>query len=148
MRVYFRRQTDDNIKRTVKSVEKYKQMVIQNHKKNKTKEDTAIAAMNKMFNADEQIVVCTLVKKTGLSRAFFYNNETVHNELLRLQELQEGKSFVAPQKVVINKAMNREIELLKKRIAEKDSIIVKQNAEIEKLKKAAHANLVSALKNI
>ena len=60
------------------------------------------------------VVVCSLVKKTGLSRAFFYNNEAVHAELQRAQELQEGKSFIAPQKLVINKAMDREIELLKK----------------------------------
>lgn len=110
--------------------------------------DKAIAAMKRMFNDDEQVVVCMLVKKTGLSRAFFYNNLTVHNELVRLQELQAGKSFVAPQKVVISKAMEKEIELLKKKIAEKDAIIAKQNAEIVKLKRTAQATLISTLKNL
>ena len=129
-------------------MEKHENMVIQNRKASLAKVEKAIAAMNKMFSNDEQVVVCTLVKKTGLSRAFFYNNEAVHNELIRLQELQEGKSFVAPQKIVINKAMDREIELLKKKLAEKDSIIAQQNAEIQKLKKAAQVNLVSTLKEL
>lgn len=129
-------------------MEKHEHMVIQNRRNSQDKVDKAIAAMNKMFNDDEQIVVCTLVKKTGLSRAFFYNNEAVHNELVRLQELQEGKSFVAPQKVVINKAMDKEIELLKKKLAEKDAVIAQLNAEIQKLKKTAQANLVSTLKDL
>lgn len=129
-------------------MEKHEHMVIQNRKNSQDKVDKAIAAMNKMFNDDEQIVVCTLVKKTGLSRAFFYNNEAVHDELVRLQELQAGKSFVAPQKVVINKAMDKEIELLKKKLAEKDAVIAQLNAEIQKLKKTAQANLVSTLKDL
>ena len=129
-------------------MEKHENMVIQNRKASQAKVDKAIAAMNKMFSNEEQVVVCTLVKRTGLSRAFFYNNEAVHNELVRLQELQEGQSFVAPQKVVINKAMDKEIELLKKRLAEKDVIIAQQSAEIQKLKKAAQVNLVSTLKDL
>lgn len=129
-------------------MEKHENMVIQNRKISQDKVAKAISAMNKMFNDDEQIVVCTLVKKTGLSRAFFYNNETVHNELVRLQTLQEGKSFVAPQKVVINKAMDREIALLKKKLADKDAIIAQQNAEIQKLKKAANAHVLSTLQEL
>ncbi len=129
-------------------MEKHENMVIRNRQTSQAKVEKAIAAMNKMFSNDEQVVVCTLVKKTGLSRSFFYNNESVHSELTRLQELQEGKSFVAPQKIVINKAMDREIELLKKKLAEKDSIIAQLNAEIQKLKKAAQVNLVSTLKEL
>lgn len=129
-------------------MEKHENMVIQNRKTSQAKVDKAIAAMKKMFSDDEQVVVCMLVKRTGLSRSFFYNNEAVHNELIRLQELQEGKSFVAPQKVVINKAMDKEIDLLKKKLAEKDALIAQQHAEIQKLKKAAQANIVSTLKEL
>ena len=129
-------------------MEKHENMVIRNRQTSQAKVEKAIAAMNKMFSNDEQVVVCTLVKKTGLSRAFFYNNEALNSELIRLQELQEGKSFVAPQKVVINKAMDKEIDLLKKKLAEKDAIIAQQNAEIQKLKKATQANLVSTLKEL
>ena len=129
-------------------MEKHEHMIIKNRRNSQDKVDKAITTMNKMFNDDEQIVVCTLVKKTGLSRAFFYNNEAVHNELVRFQELQEGRSFVAPQKVVISKAMDKEIELLKKKLAEKDAVIAQLNGEIQKLKKVAKANLVSTLKNL
>lgn len=129
-------------------MEKHENMVIRNRQISQAKVEKAIDAMHKMFSNDEQVVVCTLVKKTGLSRAFFYNNEAVHSELIRLQELQEGKSFVAPQKVVINKAMDKEIDFLKKKLAGKDAIIAKQNAEIQKLKKAAQANIVSTLKEL
>ena len=111
-------------------MEKHENMVIRNRQTSQAKVEKAIAAMNKMFSNDEQVVVCTLVKKTGLSRAFFYNNEA------------------APQKVVINKAMDKEIDLLKKKLAEKDAIIAQQNAEIQKLKKATQANLVSTLKEL
>ncbi|MBP3805920.1 MAG: hypothetical protein J6I76_18885 [Oribacterium sp.] len=129
-------------------MEKYENMVIRNRQTSQEKVDKAIAVMHKMFSNDEQVVVCTLVKKTGLSRAFFYNNAVVHSELVRLQELQYGKSFVAPQKIVITKAMDREIELLKKKLAEKESIISQQKTEIQKLKKAAQVNLVSTLKEL
>ena len=129
-------------------MEKHENMVIRNRQISQAKVEKAIDAMHKMFSNDEQVVVCTLVKKTGLSRAFFYNNEAVHSELIRLQELQEGKSFVAPQKVVINKAMDKEINLLKKKLAVKDAIIAQQNVEIQKLKKTAQANLVTTLKEL
>lgn len=129
-------------------MDNYDQMVTKNRKISEEKANRAITAMNKMFNNDEQVVVCELVKKTGLSRAFFYNNEDVHNELVRLQELQEGKSFVAKQKVVINKAMDKEIELLKKKLAEKDVIIAKQKAEIGKLKKEANAHVLSIIEQL
>ena len=44
--------------------------------------------------------------------------------------------------------MDKEIDFLKKKLAGKDAIIAKQNAEIQKLKKAAQANLVSTLKEL
>ena len=48
-------------------------------------------------------------------------------------EARNGKSFIAPQKLVINKAMDREIELLKKKIEERDSLIASQQREIARL---------------
>lgn len=97
-------------------MEKHENMVASNRKRSQDKVNLAVTAIKKMVDGEEQVVVCNLMKKTGLSRAFFYNNQTVHEELLRAQELQEGKSFVAPQKIVISKAMDREIELLRRRL--------------------------------
>lgn len=129
-------------------MEKHTNMVLQNKERSQAKVDKAIKAIHKMLNSDEQVVVCSLVKKTGLSRAFFYNNDVVNAELQRAQELQEGKSFIAPQKLVINKAMNREIELLKKKIEERDSLIASQQREIARLKKALETQSLKALADL
>lgn len=129
-------------------MEKHNNMVLQNKERSKAKVDKAIKAIHTMLNNDEQVVVCSLVKKTGLSRAFFYNNEAVHTKLQRAQELQEGKSFIAPQKLVINKAMDREIELLKKKIEERDSLIASQQREIARLKKALETQSLKALADL
>ena len=67
-------------------MEKHEKMVLKNKVKSQEKVEKAIAEMHKLLNDEEQVVVCTLVKRTGLSRAFFYNNEIVHNELLRIQQ--------------------------------------------------------------
>ena len=129
-------------------MEKYENMVLQNRTRSNEKIEKAVTAMHKLLSNDEQVVVCTLVKKTGLSRAFFYNNETVRLELNRAQELQQGKSFVAPQKVVINKAMDKEIEMLKKKIAEKETKIMAQQKEIIKLKKALENQTLKVLEEL
>ena len=129
-------------------MEKHNNMVLQNKERSQAKVDKAIKAIHKMLDNDEQVVVCSLVKKTRLSRAFFYNNEAVHAELQRAQELQEGKSFIAPQKLVINKAMDREIELLKKKIEERDSLIASQQREIARLKKALETQSLKALADL
>lgn len=126
-------------------MEKYENMVSNNRIRSQNKVDRAVTEIKRMLNDEEQVVVCALVKKTGLSRAFYYNNKTVHAELVRAQELQAGKSFVAPQKVVINKAMDREIELLKKKLDEKDREMDKLKAEIIQLKKAAQTQVLSVL---
>ncbi len=129
-------------------MEKHNNMVLQNKERSQAKVDKAIKAIHKMLDNDEQVVVCSLVKKTGLSRAFFYNNEAVHAELQRAQELQEGKSFIAPQKLVINKAMDREIKFLKKKIEERDSLIASQQREIARLKKALETQSLKALADL
>lgn len=129
-------------------MEKHENMVSNNLIRSQNKVDKAVTEIKRMLNDDEQVVVCALVKRTGLSRAFFYNNKAVHEELVRAQKLQEGKSFVAPQKVVINKAMDREIELLKKKLDEKDREIDRLKAEIVQLKKAANTQVLSVLDNL
>ena len=129
-------------------MEKHNNMVQLNKERSQAKIDKAMKAIHKMLNNDEQVVVCTLVKKTGLSRAFFYNNEAVHAELKRAQELQEGKNFISPQKIVINKAMDREIELLKKKINERNEIIAAQQRDIARLKKALDNQTLKALVNL
>lgn len=69
----------------------------------------------------------------------------MHDELLRVQQLQEGKSFITPQKIVIDKAMDREIELLKKKLIEKDKEIAKLKEENAKLQKAVKAKMLETV---
>lgn len=123
-------------------------MVLLNKKKSRDKVLIAITAINEMLRKDEQVVVCKLVRKTGLSRAFFYNNEKVHSELRRAQELQEGISFVAPQQVALDKAMDKEIELLRKKIEEKDKTIENLQKELSKLRKIANNQTIKALEDL
>ena len=129
-------------------MEKHEKMVLKNKVKSQEKVEKAIAEMHKLLNDEEQVVVCTLVKRTGLSRAFFYNNEIVHNKLLRIQQLQEGMSFVAPQKIIINKAMDQEIEFLKKKLVEKDKEIKNLKEENAKLQKTIKTKMLEVVRNL
>ena len=129
-------------------MEKHEHMVYQNKIKNQAKVEKAIKAIHKLLREEQQVVVCTLVKCTGLSRAFFYNNEIVHNELIKAQSLQEGKAFVAPQRVVINKAMDKEITFLKQKLAEKEEVISNLKKENSKLQKKARATTLQMIKDI
>lgn len=129
-------------------MEKHEKMVLKNKVNSQEKVEKAIAEMHKLLNDEEQVVVCTLVKRTGLSRAFFYNNEIVHNELLRIQQLQEGMSFVAPQKIIINKAMDQEIEFLKKKLVEKDKEIKNLKEENAKLQKTIKTKMLEVVRNL
>ena len=127
---------------------KTENMLLRNKEANAVKVATAVHCIKDMLKNEEQVVVCELVKRTGLSRTFFYNNETVRAELKKAQKLQDGKSFVAPQKVAIDKAMERKIELLGKKIQKKDKRILELQKEITKLKKAADAKAVSIIKGL
>ena len=129
-------------------MEKHEHMVYQNKIKNQAKVEKAIKAIHKLLREEQQVVVCTLVKCTGLSRAFFYNNEIVHNELIKAQSLQEDKAFVAPQRVVINKAMDKEITFLKLKLAEKEEEISNLKKENSKLQKKARATTLQMIKDI
>ena len=125
-------------------MEKHEHMVYQNKIKNQAKVEKAIKAIHKLLREEQQVVVCTLVKCTGLSRAFFYNNEIVHNELIKAQ----SKAFVAPQRVVINKAMDKEITFLKQKLAEKEEEISNLKKENSKLQKKARATTLQMIKDI
>lgn len=129
-------------------MEKHEQMVQHNRSRSEEKVSYAIKVIRQMVNDDEQVLVCKLVKSTGLSRGFFYNNEAVHRELVRAQELQEGKSFAAPQKGILDKAMDKEILFLKKKLEEKDKEITKLKSENAKLQKTANSQTIKLLSSI
>lgn len=127
-------------------MKKYENMVERNLAKSKEKTDKAIKEMIKMLDADEQVTVCALAKRTECSRSFFYNNQKVHEELQRIRHLQEGRDFARPQKAILDKAMDKELVILKKRLCDKDIEIEKLKTENEKLKKAATSKILTTIK--
>ncbi len=123
-------------------------MVQRNREESRAKAEKAIAVMTKLYQNGEQVTIAALMRKTGLSRAFFYNNKDVHAELRRFQGLQEGQSFVYPQKVVLDSALENSIILLKKKLALREEEIRKIRAENERLKKLVNAKTVSMIESL
>lgn len=123
-------------------------MVQRNREESRAKVEKAIATMSKLYQNGEQVTVAALMRKTGLSRAFFYNNKDVHAELRRFQGMQEGQSFVYPQKVVLDSALENSIILLKKKLALREEEIRKIRAENERLKKLVNAKTVSMIESL
>lgn len=123
-------------------------MVQRNREESRAKAEKAIAVMSKLYQNGEQVTIAALMRKTGLSRAFFYNNKDVHAELRRFQGMQEGQSFVYPQKVVLDSALENSIILLKKKLALREEEIRKIRAENERLKKMINAKTVSIIEGL
>lgn len=123
-------------------------MVQRNREESRAKAEKAIAVMTKLYQNGEQVTIAVLMRKTGLSRAFFYNNKEVHAELRRFQGMQEGQSFVYPQKVVLDSALENSIILLKKKLALREEEIRKIRAENERLKKLVNAKTVSMIESL
>lgn len=123
-------------------------MVQRNREESRAKVEKAIAVMTKLYQNGEQVTVAALMRKTGLSRAFFYNNKDVHAELRRFQGMQEGQTFVYPQKVVLDSVLEKNIVMLKKKLAAREEEIRKIQAENERLKKMINAKAVSIIEDL
>ena len=72
---------------------KYEQMVATNKATSRAKIDKAKAEIRKMLQENLQVTVGELVKRTGLSRGFFYKNEEVAQALENARDLQQGKAY-------------------------------------------------------
>ena len=123
-------------------------MVQRNREESRAKAEKAIAVMSKLYQNGEQVTIAALMRKTGLSRAFFYNNKDVHAELRRFQGMQEGQSFVYPQKVVLDNVLEKSIVMLKKKLAEREKQIEKVQEENERLRKMLSTKVVSTIERI
>lgn len=114
---------------------KYSKMVESNQKASKEKIDYAIRTIKEMLEKEEQLLVCDLVRKTGLSRAFFYKNPTVSKFLNEARQQQEGKVF-HQKKVILDYALERQNELIKVELEKSQKENKDLKAENEKLKKS------------
>ena len=123
-------------------------MILRNKEESAAKTEAAIACINDMVRNDEQVAVCELVRRTGLSRAFFYNNENVNRELERARELQRGKPFISLQKVAIDRSLKCKIEMMEKKLLKKDEVIASLEEEVTRLKKIADAKTLSIVQGL
>ena len=110
--------------------------------------------------ADMRVTVAGLVRKTGLSRGFFYKNPTIREELDNAIRTQ-GACY-NPRQVIIDKAMNNTLIILKSEIrkvkSQNEELVLKNEElserneqlckEIETLKKQLKRKEVSLLKRL
>ena len=113
---------------------KYDKMIEENQRKSKEKIELALQAIQDMLANKERISVPKLMKKTGLSRGFFYKNPTVRDTLNHAVDQQAG--MIDPRREILNMAMEKQIELLNQKVA----ALSRENKELkrknEKLQKA------------
>ena len=125
---------------------KYDKMIEENQRKSKEKIELALQAIQDMLANKERISVPKLMKKTGLSRGFFYKNPTVRDTLNKAVEQQAG--MIDPRREILNMAMEKQIELLNQKVA----ALSRENKELkrknEKLQKALWKQDLNFIKNL
>lgn len=124
---------------------KYDNMIERNRKVSEEKIARAKSAIREMIEEEEKVTIPKLMKKTGLSRGFFYKNPTVRKEIDRALDLQAG--MVDSKRKVLDMVMENRIELLEQTVTK----LKKENAELkrqnEKLQKLLNKKNLSILKS-
>ena len=125
---------------------KYDKMLEENQRKSKEKICLAQQTIHDMVANKERITVPKLMKKTGLSRGFFYKNPTIRD--LMNQAIEEQAGMIDPRREILNMAMEKQIELLNQKIA----ALTRENSELKKmnvkLQKALKKHDLSFIKNL
>lgn len=125
---------------------KYDKMIEENQRKSKEKICLAQQTIHDMVANKERITVPKLMKKTGLSRGFFYKNPTIRD--LMNQAIEEQAGMIDPRREILNMAMEKQIELLNQKIA----ALTRENSELkkknEKLQKALKKQDLSFIKSL
>lgn len=129
-------------------MEKYEKMVELNKQRSREKIDRAKREIREMVSKNEEITVAELVKRTGLSRIFFYNNQEVAQSLAEARKLQNGKTFIKPQKIILDKAMERELLKLQKKLDKLETENSQLSEQNKKLKTALNRKELYLLKNL
>ena len=118
----------------------------ENQRKSKEKICLAQQTIHDMVTNKERITVPKLMKKTGLSRGFFYKNPTVRD--LMNQAVEEQAGMIDPRREILNMAMEKQIDLLNQKIA----ALTRENSELkkknEKLQKALKKQDLNFIKNL
>ena len=129
-----------------KNMNKYDKMIEENQRKSKEKICLAQQTIHDMVANKERITVPKLMKKTGLSRGFFYKNPTIRD--LMNQAIEEQAGMIDPRREILNMAMEKQIELLNQKVA----ALSRENKELkrknEKLQKALRKQDLNFIKNL
>lgn len=129
-----------------KNMNRYDKMIEENQRKSKEKICLAQQTIHDMVTNKERITVPKLMKKTGLSRGFFYKNPTVRD--LMNQAVEEQVGMIDSRREILNMAMEKQIDLLNQKIA----ALTRENSELkkknEKLQKALKKQDLNFIKNL
>lgn len=127
---------------------KYDRMVATNRATSEAKIAKAKAEIAKMVSENIQVTVGELVKRTGLSRGFFYKNEEVCRALENARDLQNGKALTRPQKVILDAAMDKQLQILQQQIEKlksENSSLSKKNQDLQKALNKKDLNFIKNL---
>lgn len=127
---------------------KYDRMVATNRATSEAKIAKAKAEIAKMVSENIQVTVGELVKRTGLSRGFFYKNEEVSRALENARDLQDGKALTRPQKVILDAAMDKQLQILQQQIEKlksENSSLSKKNQDLQKALNKKDLNFIKNL---
>ena len=121
------------------TIPKHSNMVAKNKEKSRKKQDLALRTISSMIEENVPVSVSLLVTRTGLSRSFFYSNETVAAAITNARSFQDGKNLILRRNNILMKAIEKENMILKDAIKVLKKTISDQEEEISTLKKALSA---------
>ena len=140
---------------------KYDKMVAITQAESQRKMNIAKNTISDMLKNMERITVAELVKRTGLSRGFFYKNELIRREMdvaiHRQEAIFKNRHPVTMDRKLENSVIDLRIELLKakaenEKLAEQNQELKRKNEllqqELEKLNKRVSRKEISVLKKL
>ena len=133
---------------------KYDKMIEITQAESRRKMEVAKKAISGMLDNMERITVAELVKRTGLSRGFFYKNQMVRRELddaiHRQEAIFKNQHPVIMDKELEDTMVDLKLELLKAKTQNEE--LAKNNEQllqqVEKLQKQLGRKEISLLKRL
>ena len=120
---------------------KYDKMLEVNHKQSVEKIQRAKLAIEE----EDKVTVPKLMKKTGLSRGFFYKNPEVRKAVDRALQLQAG--MVDKRRKILDMAMDNRILQLEQQVAKLKRENETLRKENEAMRKALNKRDLNLIKN-
>lgn len=140
---------------------KYDKMVAITQAESQRKMNVAKNTISDMLKNMERITVAELVKRTGLSRGFFYKNEFIRREMddaiHRQEAIFKNRNPVTMDRKLENSVIDLRIELLKakaeyEKLSEQNQDLIRKNKQlcqqVDKLQKQIGKKQISLLKRL